>query len=197
MTPSVFVTAAHHHAGLKRDAASVWVEDVTQSSFKVCLRELQNYAGSHEDVYVVRIKTFLLHALYISTEVHLCFCFVLFFSFCSIVTLPVCFFVFVFIEWLYFSKTSYRSMSRTSIDQRKTYGKEKRRKENHKNKETITFSYVFRPFIDDDFLLFSYFRNGWHSHLSTNLYSLTTVQFILLIPSRHLLVTTELITRYS
>ena len=54
--PSVFVTAAHHHAGLKRDAASVWIEDVTQSSFKVCLRELQNYAGSHEDVYVVSVQ---------------------------------------------------------------------------------------------------------------------------------------------
>ncbi len=55
MIPSVFVTAAHHHAGLKRDAASVWIEDVTQSSFKVCLRELQNYAGSHDDVYVVSV----------------------------------------------------------------------------------------------------------------------------------------------
>ena len=55
MTPSVFVTAAHYHAGLKRDAASVWIEDVTQSSFKVCLRELQNYAGSHEDVHVVSV----------------------------------------------------------------------------------------------------------------------------------------------
>ena len=53
MIPSVFVTAAHHHAGLKRDAASVWIDDVTQSSFKVCLRELQNYAGSHEDLHVV------------------------------------------------------------------------------------------------------------------------------------------------
>ncbi len=58
--PSVFVTAAHHHAGLKRDAASVWIEDVTQSSFKVCLRELQNYAGSHEDVYVVSFTDSLL-----------------------------------------------------------------------------------------------------------------------------------------
>lgn len=48
--PLVFVTAAHHQAGLKRDAASVWIEDVMQSPFKVCLRELQNYAGSHEDV---------------------------------------------------------------------------------------------------------------------------------------------------
>ncbi|XP_022808410.1 uncharacterized protein LOC111345401 [Stylophora pistillata] len=51
-SPSVFVTAEHHHSGLKRDAASVWIEDVTQSSCKVCLRELQNYAGSHEDISV-------------------------------------------------------------------------------------------------------------------------------------------------
>lgn len=50
MMPLVFVTAAHHQTGLKRDAASVWIEDVMQSPFKVCLRELQNYAGSHEDV---------------------------------------------------------------------------------------------------------------------------------------------------
>ena len=59
--PSVFVTAAHFRAGLKRDAASVWIEDVTQSSFKVCLRELQNYAGSHEDVYIVSVYTFTYH----------------------------------------------------------------------------------------------------------------------------------------
>ena len=51
----MFVTAAHYRAGLKRDAASVWIEDVTQSSFKVCLRELQNYAGSHDDVYAVSV----------------------------------------------------------------------------------------------------------------------------------------------
>ena len=40
------MTVAHHHAGLKRDAASIWLEDITRSSFKICLRELQNYAGS-------------------------------------------------------------------------------------------------------------------------------------------------------
>ncbi|KAL9961058.1 hypothetical protein ACROYT_G029938 [Oculina patagonica] len=59
--PSVFLTAAHHHAGLKRDAASVWIEDVSQSSFKVCLRELQNYAGSHEDVHVKWLAFSSLH----------------------------------------------------------------------------------------------------------------------------------------
>ena len=58
MIPSVFVTAAHYRAGLKRDAASVWIEDVMQSSFKVCLRELQNYAGSHDDVYTVSVYLF-------------------------------------------------------------------------------------------------------------------------------------------
>ena len=47
------MTVAHHHAGMKRDAASIWLEDITRSSFKICLRELQNYAGSHEDIYVV------------------------------------------------------------------------------------------------------------------------------------------------
>ena len=49
----MFVTVAHHHAGLKSDAASIWLEDISLSSFKLCLRELQNYAGSHEDIYVV------------------------------------------------------------------------------------------------------------------------------------------------
>ena len=58
--PSVFITAAHHHAGLKRDAASIWIEDITQSSFKICLRELQNYAGSHEDIYVVSAVFFMI-----------------------------------------------------------------------------------------------------------------------------------------
>ena len=64
MIPSVFVTAAHYRAGLKRDAASVWIEDVTQSSFKVCLRELQNYAGSHDDVYIVSVVVVLLRNLF-------------------------------------------------------------------------------------------------------------------------------------
>ena len=51
--PSVFVTAVHQTPGLKRDAASLWIENATHSSFSVCLRELQNYAGSHEDIHVV------------------------------------------------------------------------------------------------------------------------------------------------
>jgi len=59
--PSVFVTAEHHHSGLRRDATSVWVEDVAKSSFKVCLRELENYAGSHEDLSVNWLAFTYLH----------------------------------------------------------------------------------------------------------------------------------------
>ncbi|XP_044179849.1 uncharacterized protein LOC122961271 isoform X2 [Acropora millepora] len=59
--PSVFVTVAHHHAGLKRDAASIWLENISLSSFKLCLRELQNYAGSHEDIYVNWLAFLSLH----------------------------------------------------------------------------------------------------------------------------------------
>ena len=74
MIPSVFVTAAHHHAGLKRDAASVWIEDVTQSSFKVCLRELQNYAGSHEDVHVVSVTASTKHDFFFKLRTLTYFC---------------------------------------------------------------------------------------------------------------------------
>ena len=111
MMPSVLVTAAHHHAGLKRDAASVWIEDLTQSSFKVCLRELQNYAGSHEDVYVVSITlSCYMHFIYLHRSTSLFsfsfffFCFVLS-SLFTIVTaiFLLCFF---FIKCSYFSKKS-------------------------------------------------------------------------------------------
>ncbi|XP_078382811.1 uncharacterized protein LOC144665431 [Oculina patagonica] len=50
--PTVFVTAEHFRSRLKHDATSVWLEDVSASSFKICLRELQNFAGVHDDISV-------------------------------------------------------------------------------------------------------------------------------------------------
>lgn len=57
-TPIVLVTAEHHRRSLKHDAASLWLEDVTSSSFKVCLRELQNFDGPHQDIYVVSTQLY-------------------------------------------------------------------------------------------------------------------------------------------
>ena len=35
------------------DAVLLWTEDVTKSSTKICLRELHNFDGKHEDINAV------------------------------------------------------------------------------------------------------------------------------------------------
>ncbi|XP_078367482.1 uncharacterized protein LOC144651423 [Oculina patagonica] len=50
--PLVLVTSEHLRTGKEYDAALIWTEDVTKDSFKVCLRELQNFDGKHEDISV-------------------------------------------------------------------------------------------------------------------------------------------------
>ena len=51
--PVVLATSGHQRSGKEFDAALIWTEDVTKDSFKVCLRELQNFDGKHEDINVV------------------------------------------------------------------------------------------------------------------------------------------------
>ena len=51
--PVTLVTAEHVRTGKKYDAALIWTEDTTKTSFKVCLREMQNFDGKHEYIYVV------------------------------------------------------------------------------------------------------------------------------------------------
>ncbi|XP_031570080.1 uncharacterized protein LOC116304478 [Actinia tenebrosa] len=50
--PTVIVTAEHISAAFKHDAANLWLENVNQTSFEVCLRELQNFDGLHENIHV-------------------------------------------------------------------------------------------------------------------------------------------------
>ena len=51
--PTVLVSAEHERRGVKHDASSVWVEDVTTTAFKICIRELQNFDGAHQSIHVV------------------------------------------------------------------------------------------------------------------------------------------------
>ncbi|XP_015771384.1 PREDICTED: uncharacterized protein LOC107349712 [Acropora digitifera] len=60
-TPSVFVTAEHYRSSMKHDAASVWLEDLSASSFKICIRELQNFAGVHDAISVSWLAFEALH----------------------------------------------------------------------------------------------------------------------------------------
>ncbi|XP_022787222.1 uncharacterized protein LOC111327330 [Stylophora pistillata] len=51
-TPIILATADHVTSAYKHDAASLWIENATSSTFHICLRELQNYDGLHEDILV-------------------------------------------------------------------------------------------------------------------------------------------------
>ena len=63
--PIVLVTSEHLRTGKEYDAALIWIEDVTKDSVKVCLREMQNFDGRHQDITVV---TFLLIFLETGTQ---------------------------------------------------------------------------------------------------------------------------------
>ena len=52
-SPTVFATAEHYRSSMKHDAAPLWLEDLSASFFKICIRELQNFAGVHDDISVV------------------------------------------------------------------------------------------------------------------------------------------------
>ena len=47
------MSAEHERRGVKHDASSVWLEDITKNSFKICVRELQNFDGAHQSIHVV------------------------------------------------------------------------------------------------------------------------------------------------
>ena len=51
--PLVLATLRHSVIGLKHDAASLWVEDIRTDSFSLCVRELQNFDGAHENISIV------------------------------------------------------------------------------------------------------------------------------------------------
>ena len=51
--PVVLVTAEHLRTGKEYDASLIWTEDTSKDSFQVCLREMQNFDGKHEDINVV------------------------------------------------------------------------------------------------------------------------------------------------
>ena len=52
------MTSEHLRTGKENDAALIWIEDVTKDSVKVCLREMKNFDGKHQDITVVRSLCF-------------------------------------------------------------------------------------------------------------------------------------------
>lgn len=54
--PYILATAEHMSTGVKHDAATVWIENASTRSFRICLRELQDFDGLHENIRVVRME---------------------------------------------------------------------------------------------------------------------------------------------
>ncbi|KAJ7393390.1 hypothetical protein OS493_006362 [Desmophyllum pertusum] len=50
--PYVLVSSEHTYTGRSHDAATVWAENVEVGKFAVCLREMQNFDGLHENIVV-------------------------------------------------------------------------------------------------------------------------------------------------
>ena len=51
--PKVQVTVKHGIPNQKQDAMSFWIENVTRSQLKVCLRESRTFDGPHSNIVVV------------------------------------------------------------------------------------------------------------------------------------------------
>lgn len=65
--PSIFVTARHKVLSRPQDAVSVWVEELRENDFKVCLREAKIFDGPHENIDIVR-NWILLSTSYTNTK---------------------------------------------------------------------------------------------------------------------------------
>ena len=63
------MSAEHESRGVKHDASSVWLEDITKNSFKICVRELQNFDGVHESIHVVCDLVLTLFVISLSSKI--------------------------------------------------------------------------------------------------------------------------------
>ena len=58
--PIVLATASHQFPERPQDAMAVWVEELTEDSFKICLREVKIFDGLHKGITIVsRVKILL------------------------------------------------------------------------------------------------------------------------------------------
>ena len=51
--PIVLATASHQFPERPQDAMAVWVEDLNEDSFKICLREVEIFDGLHKGITIV------------------------------------------------------------------------------------------------------------------------------------------------
>ncbi len=58
--PTVFVTVSHQSPNRSQDAMAVWVKDVGNNNFKICLRETKIFGGTHKNIKIVSELHFII-----------------------------------------------------------------------------------------------------------------------------------------
>ena len=53
--PQVFATVRHQYLDRPFDAMNIWVEEISNGGFVVCLRELMTFDGVHSGLQVVSV----------------------------------------------------------------------------------------------------------------------------------------------
>ena len=51
--PKILLSVRHSGSTERKDMMSFWTERVTQSQFRLCLREIVSFSGAHENLYLV------------------------------------------------------------------------------------------------------------------------------------------------
>ena len=62
--PIVLATPSHQFPERPQDAMAVWVEELTEDSFKICLREVKIFDGVHKGITIVSRVKILFKDLY-------------------------------------------------------------------------------------------------------------------------------------
>ena len=52
-SPNILVTPSYKFPGKPQDAMVVWIDDTSNESFKLCLRETRIFDGLHQNIKIV------------------------------------------------------------------------------------------------------------------------------------------------
>ena len=61
--PTIFVTVSHQIPMRPQDAMAVWVEELRENNFKICLREAKIFDGPHKNIKIVSGFAFVFPAV--------------------------------------------------------------------------------------------------------------------------------------
>ena len=51
--PKVLATVRHSSISMPQDAMNMWIEELQEDHFRVCLREVKTFDGKHQNIQVV------------------------------------------------------------------------------------------------------------------------------------------------